>query len=132
MRQHSRFVVYDGTATADFNSAVYETIGCRGVLLFLDVDSVSASDTLDIKLQAGFPGDALGGGENFFDIPGAAFVQATAAGQKMLVLYPGITESANVKVSTVLPSRWRVVFDLTEVGGGALSIAFRLWAEVLW
>lgn len=132
MRQHSRHVVFRGTATADFNSTVFETIGCRGVLLFLDIDSVSTSDLLDIKLQAAFAGDNLGGSDNFFDIPGAAFAQKSAAGQDMLVVYPGITESANKKVSTVMPSRWRVVFDLTEVSGGSLEIVFRLIAEVLW
>lgn len=127
-REHTRFTVASGSQGADFNSPVYETIGARGLILLLDVTSVSAADTLDIKVQA----ETYKGSGLYYDIDGAAFAQVTATGVAMLQVYPRITALANKKVSAVMPSRWRVVFDLTEVGGGTLAIVFTLTAEVLW
>lgn len=130
-REHSRFVVADGSQGADFVSPVFETIGARGLILLLDATAVSAADTLDVKVQA----ETYKGSGVYYDIDGAAFAQVTTvAGTwvQMLQLYPRITALANKKVSVVLPSRWRVVFDLTEVGGGTLAIVFTLTAEVLW
>lgn len=130
-REHTRFQVWSGSAAADFNSPVYETIGARGLILLLDATAVSAADTLDIKIQA----ETYNGSGVYYDVDGASFAQVTTvAGTwiQMLQIYPRITAATNKKVSAVMPSRWRVVFDLTEVGGGTLAIVFTLTAEVLW
>ena len=50
---------------------------------------------------------------------GAAFAAQTATGTKMLTIYPGIAETANVSVSDVLPKTWRVV--ATQSGSTSMT-----------
>ena len=84
----------------------------KGVKLFLDITAVSGtSPTLDIKLQVKDPLSA-----KYEDMPGAAFAQKTSTGQGVLTIYPGIAETADVSVSDVLGSTWRIV---ATIGGTA-------------
>lgn len=123
-REHTRFVIFPtGTLSASFNTAVYETIGARGLLLLFDCTAVAGGGTLDAKLQA----ETFKGSGNYYDIDSASIVQITGATQALLEIYPGLTQLANKKVSVVLPSRWRIVFT---VGGTSLDIT--ITAEVLW
>lgn len=80
--------------------------------MYLDITASSGTtETLDVKLQA--KDAALSG--VYFDIPGAAFAQATDTTNQMLTIYPGIAETANVSVSDILPRNWRAV---ATVGSG--------------
>lgn len=130
-REHTRFQVASGSYAADFNSPVFETIGARGLILLLDVTAVSTADTMDIKVQA----ETYNGSGIYYDLDGVAFTQVTTTTStwvQMLQVYPQLTALTAKKVSAVMPSRWRIVHDLTEVGGGTLAIVFTLTAEVLW
>lgn len=123
-REHTRFDLFPtGTLSASFNTPVEETIGARGLLLLFDCTAVAGSGTLDAKVQA----ETFKGSGNYYDIDGASIVQITGATQKLLELYPGLTELNNKKVSVVLPSRWRIVFTV-----GGTSLAITITAEVLW
>lgn len=100
-------ILEDVARTADANSEDYNSRGRRGIILYLDVDSITgAAPTLDVKLQAKSPNG------DYVDVPGAAFAQVSAAGTAALVVYPGVAETANVSVSDVLPRVFRVVTDV--------------------
>lgn len=123
-REHTRFDVFPtGTLSASFNTPVYETIGARGLLLLFDCTAVAGGGTLDAKVQA----ETFKGSGTYYDIDGAAIAQIVGATQKLLEIYPGLTESGNKKVSVVLPGRWRIVFTV-----GGTSLAITITAEVLW
>lgn len=108
--------------TSTTNSADLTNLFARGVRLHLDIDAASGTTpTLDIKVQAK---DSLSG--NYFDIPGAAFTQKTAAGTDDLTVYPGVAETANETVSDVIPRTWRVV---ATIGGTTPSFTFSVGAS---
>lgn len=91
----------------------------RGLLLVLDVTAASGTTpTLDVKLQAQ---DAVSG--QWVDVPGAAFAQKTATGTAMLIVYPGMVETANTRVSYVAPKIWRAV---STIAGTTPSFTFSL------
>lgn len=123
-KEHTRFVIYPtGTLAASFNTSVAETIGARGMLLLFDCTAVTGGGTLDAKVQV----ETFKGSGRYYDLDGALIAQIVGATQKLLEIYPGIAESANKKVSVVLPSRWRLVFT---VGGESVDVT--VVAEVLW
>ena len=96
----------------------------KGVSLHLDITAASGSSpTLDVKLQ-GY--DELGA--DYFDIPGAAFAQATGTGTDELMLYPGVAETSNVSVSDVLP---RVSRAVATIGGSSPSFTFTLGGSLI-
>lgn len=100
-----RNVVGD-TDSEDFNSR-----GSRGIILYLDIDSVAGTaPTVNVKLQAKSPNG------DYIDVPGVSFAQKTAAGTDSLVLYPGVAATANRSVSGILPRMFRVK---TTLGGSA-------------
>lgn len=97
----------DLTRTADENSADFNSKGRRGLILFVDVDSITgAAPTLDVKLQAKSPNG------DYVDIPSGAMTQITAAGTYMFTLYPGHTNTAGVSHNAPLPRVFRVVTDV--------------------
>jgi hypothetical protein len=106
------------------NSAIAMNHRSKGVSLHLEITAASGSSpTLDIKLQ-GY--DELGA--DYFDIPGAAFAQATGTGTDELVLYPGVAETSNVSVSDVLP---RVSRAVATIGGSSPSFTFTLGGSLI-
>lgn len=110
--------------TSTTNGALAMNHRGKGVSLHLDITAASGSSpTLDIKLQ-GY--DELG--EDYFDIPGAAFAQATGTGTDELVLYPGVAETSNVSVSDVLP---RVSRAVATIGGSSPSFTFTLGGSLI-
>lgn len=115
----------DGDASATFETPLQVTDGIKGLILTVDVDSVSAADTLDVKVQEEVGPFRSG---DFVDIDGAVMAQFAAAGQQVLVIYPGITEVANKQVGRIMPFRWRVVFTLA---GASITINFKCFAEVI-
>lgn len=122
-RVNNRFpVLVLAARTVTLNSDVFGSVEARGLVLLLDIDTVTGTlPTLDIKVQA-----EITPGGDFFDINGASFAQKIDAGQDALRIFPGLTELANKKISDVMPSRWRVV---ATIGGTTPSFTFGLYAE---
>lgn len=128
---HQRYVVtpLDTKAVGTYNYD-YSVVGARGLVLFLNVTAWGgAGATLDVKVQALV--NALSGGSAvYMDIPGAAFTQKTQAGgatTDILQVYPHLVESANKKVSFVMPDRYRIVATV-----GTNTSTFAIEAMVLW
>lgn len=96
----------------------------RGVIFTLNISAASGTTpTLDVKIQMK---DNVSG--VYIDIPGAAFAQKTTTGTDSLVLYPGVTVTANRSVSTVLPSCFKAVATIT---GTSPSFTFTLAADLI-
>lgn len=107
------------TQTATFNGETQTNLESKGIRLTLNISAISGtSPTLDIKLQHRDPVSLT-----WIDITDAAFTQKTATGTDDLVIYPGITSTANRRVSDHLPKSWRVVYT---IGGTNPSVTFSL------
>ena len=101
--------------TATATSVPFTTPRAKGLRLFYDV-TTDDGGTLDIKLQCGSPSG------DWIDLAGAAFAQISAVGQGHLTIYPGIAETADVSVSDVVTSPWRVVATM----GSTPDMVFRV------
>jgi hypothetical protein len=105
--------------TITSNSNAQTNYEYKGIRLSLSITAASGTTpTLDIKLQHQ---DLVSG--SWIDITGAAFAQKTGAGTDDVVIYPGITSTANRRVSDALPKTWRVVSTL---GGTTPSFTYSL------
>lgn len=112
-------VIPSTTATVTFNSDIQTNFEAKGIRLSLNVSAISGtSPTLDVKLQHKDPVSGT-----WIDITGAAFAQKTSTGTDDLVIYPGITSTANRRVSDALPKTWRAV---CTIGGTGPSVTFSL------
>jgi hypothetical protein len=117
----SAVVVFDSALRGEdtHNSAEFENLFGRGVALFLDLTAEGGTATIDVKLQVR---DPVGG--DWIDFPGAAYAQKSATGTHLLMIYPGIAETANVAISTHLPRKWRAVAVIA--GSGTPTFTFSL------
>lgn len=109
---HQHIVVWPNAAytdATDGTSAVFESNGFKGCILDIDVSNVSATITLDFKIQAVDPFDNT----KKTDLKGAAVTQFTTNGHKTLIVYPGIAVNAGETISNVMPSLFCVVFALS-------------------
>ncbi len=84
----------------------------KGIRLFLDITAEVGVATLDVKVQVY---DSKG--DDWYDLPGAAFAQKSAVGQSMLTVYPELAVVANEAVSQYIGSPWRV--SITEAGASS-------------
>lgn len=125
MLNRARSVVFDSVArTASENSGDQSTNSQKGIRLILNVSAASGvTPTLDVKIQAK---DGTSG--NYLDVTGASFAQKTGTGTDDLVIYPGITTTANRRVSDVIPNIWRAV---ATIGGTTPSFTFSLTADAV-
>lgn len=119
-------VFEDKARTASANSSDFNNFGYRGVHLVLMADTKTGTNpTLDVKLQGK---DNLSG--EYYDITSASFAQVTdnMTAAKYLVVYPGLTQATNNKVSDALPKTWRVVATIggTSTPGYTFSVAATL------
>ena len=103
------------TRTANTNSATLVNERHRGVVIHVDVDAVVGGGSVDCAVQALDPTSAT-----WIAIAGAS-TGAKTAGAYELVVYPGVTETANLDVSRPLPKKWRVV--ATVVTSATFSVA---------
>lgn len=115
-----RTVFSSAARTATANSDQQDTPDDkRGAIFYLNISAASGTTpTLDIKLQGKDPASG-----NWFDIQNASFAQKTAAGTDSLLVYPGAVETANRRVSNVLPNDWRAV---ATIAGTSPSFTFSL------
>lgn len=112
-----RIIVESRTEIATGNSSdIINYSEDKGGLLYFDVTAISgAGAEITFKLQVK---DNTG---HYIDLPGAATIAVTANGQKLITLYPGVTEAANSKVSAVLPRKYRVAWT---IAGATPSVTF--------
>lgn len=90
----------------------------KGGVFHIDVTAFSGTTpTIVFKLQSK---DHNG---HYVDIPGAVTTSITGVAQKSITLYPGVTESANAKVSDVLPRTYRLAWT---IGGTTPSFDFSM------
>lgn len=87
--------------TATENSADLSNPYARGAVLVIDVTAVTATPSVVFTVKGK---SALG--SDYYTILASAAI--TATGQTVLRIYPGLTASANVTASDVLPATWRV------------------------
>jgi len=88
-----------------FNSSAQTNHNWKGGRFYLDITASSGTtETLDVKIQTI---DAIIGTNH--DLPGGSFAQATNTTNQVLVIYPGVAETANVSVSDVIGRQFRAV-----------------------
>lgn len=104
------------TSSAGSGNATYghTNYNHRGVKLYIDIDSVTGTGSVDCKVQGRDPVSGT-----WVDITSAS-TGADGVGTTELTIYPGIAETANVSISDVLPKHWRVY--ATVVTGGTFSV----------
>ena len=90
--------VRNATFTGDDNT---KAPGNRGVKVTLDVTAVPGTDTVQLVIEEK---DAVSG--KYVQV--LAAVARVATGTDQIVVYPGVTETANVDTSNVLPDIYRV------------------------
>lgn len=106
---------------ATYNSDPMFNPGWPGVKLTVDV-SVHNSGTVTVKIQTK---DNVSG--QWIDLAGATTAALSGSNQTVtLTIYPGLAETANVDVSTVLPQQWRVVATVASA-----AVTFSVGGEYL-
>lgn len=104
----------DGDHTATENSGDFGSAGRKGMILYLDVDSVTGlTPQLDVKLQV----KLVSNDYIDYEVAGTpvAFAQATGAVQQTITIYPGIAAdtTGNHKAHNgIIPRVFRVVSNL--------------------
>lgn len=91
----------------------------RGLHLVIDLTVLAATETVTPKIQGQDPASG-----KWYDLLVGAAIAAT--GTPVLKLYPGITVAANVSVSDVLPTTWRVVLTHSSTGAHTYSVGVNL------
>lgn len=116
----ARTIFTSAARTANTNSADFDLSNTeKGAVFYLDITARSGtSPTLDVKLQFK---DELSG--VYVDVPSASFAQKNATGSDTLVVYPGITATANRSVNGALGHTLRAV---ATIGGTTPSFTFTL------
>ena len=101
--QFKRFTFpYARNATASLAGTDLVNDGFRGVKVFINVNSVSGGNvTVNIQQKA-----PLADSDTYSTILSSASL--TSTGLTVLTVYPGVTATANVSVSDVLPTTWRI------------------------
>ncbi len=106
--------------TASENSADLSNPYARGAVIVIDVTAVTATPSVVFTVKGK---SALG--SDYYTILASAAI--TGTGQTVLRIYPGLTASANVTASDVLPRTWRV----EAVHADADSITYSVSANLI-
>jgi hypothetical protein len=109
-------------AVGDRASQPFSADGCKGLRLFVEVIARGTTGTVAVKVQVQ---DVIA--KRWHDLPGAASGTLSAAGGKMLTIYPGITAVANQDIPQVLTGPFRLLATVvgepvTFTVGGALLL----------
>ena len=114
-----------GAKTATFNGATQTNVGNKGVVVVVNMGTVSGTTpTCTVKMQG-----SLDGGTTWYDIPGATTAAITATGVYAITVYPGAPTVAGTATSITgtascgqpLPRSWRIV---ATIGGTTPSFTF--------
>ena len=121
-RGNTTLTVFSSSArTATSNSSDQTNYNHRGALIYINVTSITSSPSVVFTVTGKDPI----GVTNYNTILTSAAI--TGTGLTVLKIYPGVTVSANVAVSDVLPRTWRV----TATHGNADSITFSVAAYMI-
>lgn len=105
--------------TSNSNSTDQTNHNAKGVKVYIKTGSFGASEsTMVVNIQIKDPVSA-----QYFTVLSSASL--TASTFSVLTVYPGVTASANVALSDVLPRTWRVSYTASNwgTGGSTLGIA---------
>lgn len=108
-------VLASAARTVATTSAEFENLECRGVKVVVDVTAIDASPSLTVKIQ----GKDHTSGQWYTVLTSGAIATVST---NVLTVYPGITTSANVAVSDVLPRYWRVSVEVADADEATYSI----------
>ena len=117
-------VLASGARTTTTNSSTYYTPGAVGVVVSISISAITATPSVTFTIQ-GY--DEIS--DRYYTVLASAAQTATNTGGSLLTLtvYPGITASANVAASAVLPPQWRV----NCAHGDADSMTYSVGAQLL-
>lgn len=120
-------IQYDGVvfsvasrAALAYNSGAYHNPNRLGVRLYINLTVVNGG-TLTVKIQNFDPAS-----QTWVDVPGATTTALAAVAVTTLVVYPGVTETANFDVATPLGQLFRVVATTA-----AAAVTFGIGGEFL-
>lgn len=114
MRKNSQ-VIYSSAARTATPTAVTKRVDrAKGVLLLIDVTAISATPSVTPKIEG-----VMSSGAVYTILTGAAI---TATGQTALKVYPGITASANVAVSDVVPQSIKITLTHGDSDSATYSV----------
>jgi hypothetical protein len=89
----------------------------RGVVVVIDCTAIAASPSVVFTIQGK---DEVSG--KYYTILASAAI--TGTGTTVLRVYPGLTASANVTVSDVLPHTWRVIATHGDADSITYTVGF--------
>lgn len=112
----NKVILPSAARTATTNSDDQFDFACRGAVIFLSITAVPGVDTVTLSVTGKDPVS----GSYVTIFTGAA---ESATGTKMYTIYPGVTETANVDMATVLPTVWRVTVTHSGAGSFTYSVA---------
>lgn len=113
---HTITVFPSAVRDEDGGSGDLLNLNCRGVVLTVDITAESGTHALVVKIQGK---DEVSG--KYYDILASASL--TATGTTQYRVYPGLTASANVTASDVLPRIWRVYLDHTKTASSTMTLS---------
>jgi len=105
--------------TANVDTPDQTNFGHKGLHLIIDVTAISLTPSVVPTIQGK---DPLSG--KYYDI--LVGVAITATGTTVLKVYPGVTASANVAASDVLPLIWRLHMEHADTDSITYSVAANL------
>lgn len=117
----SKTLLASEARTATTTTAAQFNAQHRGVKLTVDLTVLAASETVTPKIQ--FQDPASG---KWVDLLVGAAISSVST--VTLTVYPGITASANVAASDVLPAVWRAVLTHSSTGAHTYSVGVNLLA----
>ena len=94
----------------------------RGIVVMVDITANSGtSPTLTVALEEYYPGGNAGAGRWVaLSAASTGAIDATAVTNQRLIVYPGVTASANAAVNSPVAERWRV--SATVGGSGSPTV----------
>lgn len=116
MLNFNTVILPSAARTTTVNSAILKNSEFRGAHFIIDVTAITDTPSVVPTIQ-GY--DAVSG-KYYTILTGAAIV---ATGTTVLKVYPGITAAANLSVSDVLPSDFRVIMTAADTDSMTYSIS---------
>lgn len=111
-------ILASAARTTNQTSADYDSLGCRGIKVVLDMTNVGTG-SVTVTIQ----GKDESSGKYFTLLAGAA---VTTNSTNVYTVYPGLTASANAVASDVLPRTWRVTVTANNANPATYSVGCSL------
>lgn len=116
----NEFMVVEGQGAADVTGSVSVNPGFLGVLVFININTITGSSGTAESVTVTIEGLSPVGTDEFYTILASSAL--TATGLTVLRVYPGLVAAANLTVNDVLPASWRVSSDVTTDGDQAYDV----------